>query len=307
MTISGALVVPLALALDGAFGDPPNRFHPVAWLGRLVNALMRLAPRTGTVRQLSFGTALALGLAALAAALGVALEGLLAPRPPFVRVLVSALVLDMAFALRGLGLAAKAVTDALGAEDLAHARSDLAALCSRDASTLDASALASGTIASVAENANDSVVAPLFYYALFGLPGALVFRTLNTLDAMLGYRDHREYLGKASARLDDLAGYVPARITAVLLLVAGLLVRADAKSGVETWSRDHAKTPSPNGGHPMSVMAGLLGVSLVKEGVYTLGHGRRPAREDVDRAFRVVVVASSLFGALLGVLGWVTP
>src|SRR5207302_5219298 len=138
------------------------------------------------------------------------------------------------------------------------ARAALRALGGRDASQLDGEALVAGAIQSLAENASDSFVAPLFYYLLAGVPGAVAYRAVNTLDAMIGYRGKYEALGKAAARLDDLANLVPARLTAGLLLLAGWLGGRDVAAGWRVLRRDGAKTPSPNGGRPMAVMAGLL-------------------------------------------------
>lgn len=295
MTATGPLTIALAMALDAVFGDPPNRLHPVAWFGRLVNTLMRFAPATGRSAQLAFGTLVGLGLTSLGAALGLFVERALVALPTWAAIMITALALDMTLALRGLYSAARTMLDALEANALADARRDLGALCSRDASSLEEHELLSGTIASLAENASDSVIAPLFYYALFGLPGAFAFRALNTLDAMLGYRDHREYLGKASARLDDLAGLVPARLSALTFILVAPLVRADIRRGIATWWHASSKTPSPNGGHPMSVMAGLLDIVIDKPGVYTLGTGSRPERTHVMRAFRIVAAACLLF------------
>src|SRR4029077_4357780 len=167
-----------------------------------------------------------------------------------------------------LGAAAHRVSRALARGDLAAARQGLASLCSRDPAALDGPALAAATIESLAENASDSVVAPLFYFALFGIPGAVFYRAVNTLDAMIGYHGRYEYLGKAAARFDDLLNLIPARLTAWLLLGAGSLTAADATRGWSICRRDGGNTESPNAGRPMAAMAGLLGVELVKAGHY---------------------------------------
>jgi adenosylcobinamide-phosphate synthase len=151
------------------------------------------------------------------------------------------------------------------------------------------------TIESAAENASDSFVAPLFWFSLLGLPGAMFYRAVNTLDAMIGYHGRYEWLGKASARLDDLLNWVPARLTATFLLVGGALTGLDAKRGARVLWRDGAKTESPNAGRPMAAMAGLLGVELAKPGHYLLGdavHALQP--REIDRGWRAVVVGSTL-------------
>src|SRR3954467_13894357 len=129
---------------------------------------------------------------------------------------------------------------------------------------LDEPLLVAASVESVAENMSDSFVAPLFYYALFGLPAAVAYRAVNTLDAMIGYRGRYEYLGKAAARLDDLLNLIPARLTAGLLLVAGALRKADGGGGPLILRRARRATASPNAGWPMATVAGLLSVCLAK-------------------------------------------
>jgi adenosylcobinamide-phosphate synthase len=178
------------------------------------------------------------------------------------------------------------------ARDLAAARAALRSLCSRDAGSLDGALVAAAAVESVAENASDSVVAPLLAYVLLGVPGALFYRTVNTLDAMIGYRGSYEYLGKAAARLDDLLNLVPARLTALLLLVAGWRAGRDWKRGMALRSRDAGRTASPNAGHPMATMAGLLGVQLTKPGAYTLGDAIVPVTAtEIDQAWRLAASA----------------
>jgi adenosylcobinamide-phosphate synthase len=298
-----ALTLALALVIDGLWGEPPNPVHPVAWMGRALRALKRLAPERGRWAQLGWGTAVAFGLPAAFAGLAWALERALHPYP-LLSVLLLAPVLKSMFALRALGEAADGVKRALaGSEDLPQARYALRSLCSRDPSQLDSPLLVAATVESVAENASDSFVAPLFYYALFGLPGAVAYRVVNTLDASIGYRGKYEYLGKAAARLDDLLNLVPARITAALLLLAGVPARS-ARRGWRVMARDGGRTESPNAGRPMAAMAGLLGVELEKPGHYKLGDAEEAlAVKKIDQAWRLVLGAAALasVAALLGV------
>jgi adenosylcobinamide-phosphate synthase len=189
--------------------------------------------------------------------------------------------------------------------ELHAARDGLRALCSRDPSRLSPEELAAGAIASVAENASDSIVAPLFYFVLFGVPGAVGYRALNTLDAMIGYRGEYEALGKFAARLDDVANWLPARLTALLLLAAGALLGCEVRRGWRIARRDAGQTPSPNGGWPMAAMAGLLGVALTKPGVYVLGDACAPITEGtLARARRLLAWAgwSALACTLLAVV-----
>ena len=283
-----------AVAFDVVLGEPPSRLHPVVWMGALIGALRRRAPATGAARQLVWGAAVALGVPALFAAGTVGLQ-VLTDDPWWLTAVVGVLVLKPCFAIRALRDAGRTVARALARGDLAAARHDLRALCSRDASALSAEEVAAGAVESLAENTSDSVVAPLLYFALFGVPGAVAYRAINTLDAMLGYRGDLEYLGKAAARLDDVANLIPARVTAALLLVAGALDGANLHGGLRILARDGGRTASPNAGRPMAAMAGLLGVALVKPGHYRLGDDDRPlSHRTIDRAWRLCAIAIAL-------------
>ncbi len=166
---------------------------------------------------------------------------------------------------------------------------------SRDTADLSAGEVAGAAIESVAENASDSVVAPLFYYVVGGVPAALAYRAVNTLDAMIGYRGETEWLGKAAARLDDVANFIPARITALLLAVASGAGGGSPLRAVALWLRDGRKTESPNAGRPMATIAGALGVELSKRGAYVLGAGMRvPTAADLRRALRIFAGAAAL-------------
>jgi adenosylcobinamide-phosphate synthase len=191
------------------------------------------------------------------------------------------------------------VRSELGRGQLELARHKLRSLCSRDASALDEPSIVAATIESLAENASDSFVAPLFYYMLLGLPGVVFYRAVNTLDAMIGYHGRYEYLGKVAARVDDLLNLIPARLTAALLLAAGALTGKDPLRGLQMLRRDGRNTASPNAGRPMAAMAGLLGVQLEKRGDYSLGDPAVPlAPGSIDEAWRVVTGSAVLTAVL---------
>ena len=288
-----------ALALDLLFGEPPNAVHPVAFMGRVMAALTPSALRWPRSIELAAGTLIALLPATAFALAATAASGALARTPPLVELAASALLLKSTFALRALRGAALRVRAELLRGDLERARAGLQSLCSRDPAQLDAPQVIAATVESVAENASDSFVAPLLYYAALGLPGAVFYRAVNTLDAMIGYRGRYEYLGKAAARLDDLLNLLPARLTAALLLVAGRLARADTARGLAILQRDRGNTPSPNAGWPMAAMAGLLGVQLDKPGHYRLGDAARAIDTgSIAAALRIVAVCAALAFAL---------
>ncbi|MGH2588747.1 MAG: CobD/CbiB family cobalamin biosynthesis protein, partial [Dehalococcoidia bacterium] len=151
--------------------------------------------------------------------------------------------------------------------------------------------IAAAAIESLAENVTDSALAPWLAYALFGLPGAAAYRALNTLDSMIGYRNHYEYLGKAAARADDVANLVPARLGALLITLAAPAGHGSPRRALATAWRHHRRTASPNAGWTMAAMAGALGLTLEKTDAYRLGDGRPPVPTDIRRAQRVTAAA----------------
>ena len=292
-----ALMLAAALAVDQLFGEWPARIHPVVWIGKLVSACERWAPKTGKWRPLIAGVVIALAIPGVVAVAGLELLRMLEPWP-VAHFVVGVFLLKSTFALRALGDAASEVAEPLDRGDLDRARLQLRALCSRDASELEAPDLAAATVESIAENASDSVVAPLAYAALFGVGGALFYRSVNTLDAMIGYREGRyEYLGKAAARIDDLLNWIPARLTAFLLLGAGALQGERVTRGWQVLWSDGGRTSSPNAGRPMAAMAGLLGVELSKRNEYALGRpGAQPNTNTIREAWRTARLACLAFG-----------
>jgi adenosylcobinamide-phosphate synthase len=299
LVLAGALLAETRLRL-------PNRLHPVAWFGSAANALISRAPLTPPAFAFGAGLTIALGLPA--AVFALAALALRATEPmPAVHGALQGLALFSTVALFGLLDAARAVQRALDAGALDEARDKLSWLCSRDPRELDGTGVANGAIESLAENLSDAVVAPLCALLVFGVEGALAYRAINTLDAMIGYRGKYEWLGKPAARLDDLANLIPARITAVLLWLAAATLRwSDPQialaRGLRTWWRDRGVTPSPNGGHPMAMAAGLLGLRLDKPGVYVLGaEHAAPVALDIARAVGLVRRAGLIsFACALG-------
>jgi adenosylcobinamide-phosphate synthase len=295
------LVLPIALGIDILIGDPPNRYHPVAWMGSLISWLRRYSPKNGEREKFLFGTILTLGGASLVVAIGSFLTWVLERLPFPLGSILEAALLKATFSLRGLDRAAGEVQVALERDNLPKARRLVSwHLVSRDTSQLSASQVAAATIESVAENASDSTVAPLFFYSLGGLPAALAYRFANTADAMLGYRDaEREWLGKFPARFDDLLNFIPARLTGLLIVLAAKITGDPSSRTREIMRRDARSTESPNAGYPMSAMAGALGVELEKEGQYTLGAGLRPPNpQDIQRSRTLLMLTVGMAAAL---------
>jgi adenosylcobinamide-phosphate synthase len=296
--LHAALVVLLAIALDLLVGDPSNRLHPVAWIGRALAAGRSRICRGGRVRLLLGGAALTVAVTALAAGAGALVAALATALGPL-GLLLQVVTLKSTVSLSGLARAARSVALALERGDLETARASLGwHLVSRPTARLDAGQVASGAIESVAENLTDALVAPVAFFLVFGLTGALAYRALNTADAMLGYREGAlEYFGKVAARLDDVANLVPARLAALAIVVTAGSASAAAW---RTMARDHARTASPNAGWTMAAMAGALGVTLQKPAAYRLGGGPMPGPAEIERS--IVLVRRAAGVAVVGMI-----
>ncbi len=281
-----AAVLLAAVLLDLLLPEPPNALHPVVWVGKVTGALRRVSPRHPVAAFAYGGVMVVVGGAGAGAWFALAA---LASLHPIAYVVVGAVALRPAFAVTGLTSAAHRTGRALAAGRLDDARESLRSLVSRDAASLTPPLVAAAAIESVAENTTDSFVGPWIAFAIFGVPGAIAYRALNTMDSMVGYRGTTEYLGKAAARLDDAVNLMPARLSGLLLLVSGWLARLPVGRAWRTMRSDRGATASPNAGVTMSVMAGLLGVCLEKPGHYRLGEGlRAPEPGDIGRAVRIV-------------------
>jgi adenosylcobinamide-phosphate synthase len=301
------LVLELAVLLDLVLGEPGNRWHPVAWVASGLGWTRPKAPGRGPAPLVGFGALAVVGASLLVAALVATLERSTAATG-WAGLFFQAWLLKCTFSLRGLVRAAWAVKSALALGSLEEARRLTGRhLVSRPTQELSAAHVVSATVESVAENFTDSVVAPLFFFLLFGLPGAWVYRVVNTADAMWGYHEGElEYFGKPAARLDDLLSWIPARIAGAGIVVGSLIAGEATGNAWRTMWRDRHRTASPNAGWTMAAMAGALGVALEKPGAYRLGEGPLPTVESIDRAVRVMVLASGLSLAaslLIAILG----
>lgn len=301
----------VALLVDRCWGEPPARWHPVVGMGRYLGVLgPRIAPAwgapAGTVRPFALGALAWTAGALLVVAIAFALMRFVSGGPVWLQVLVAGLLLKPLLAWRMLREEVVAVEAALG-ESLAAGRERLGWLVSRDVSALDEAQVRESAIESLAENLNDSVVAPLFWFAIAGLPGAALYRFANTADAMWGYRGERQgrdwtWAGKWAARADDVLSWLPARLTGVLLGFLG------AFRGWRALPAQARRTPSPNSGWPMAAMALALNVRLGKPDVYTLNaEGRSPQATDTARALQLaggVVQALAAAAVLWATFAW---
>lgn len=300
MLIDTFVLMAGACALDRCLGDP-RRYHPVAGFGRYASAVetlcRRLTPRAALPERL-------LGLTAWA--LAVLPPTLIVAALAHTRAAGLSAMLCLYVALGGRSLAehGSSVARRLEASDLDGARQALSLIVSRDTRSLDAAQISAATVESMLENGNDAVFAALFWFAVGGAPGVVLYRAVNTLDAMWGYRNTRyRYFGWAAARLDDLMNYVPARLTALSYALLG-----QTGSALRCWRRQAPAWDSPNAGPVMAAGAGALAVQLGGPAVYfgrlesrpALGCGAKPAAADIGRAVRLVRRGVRLWVGLFG-------
>ncbi len=283
----------LAVIIDLALGDPPNALHPVAWMGKVIAFLEKGGLKLKPAGQFVYGMAMTLFTTALFVVPAYFIVLYIWRFNVAAGIIMSALLFKSTFSITGLRRAALKVRRLLQDAKLDATRFELRALVSRDTANLSGTLLASAAVESVAEGTCDSLVAPMFYFLLLGVPGAIGYRVVNTLDAMIGYHGRYEYLGKFAARLDDVLNYLPARLAALLLVLAA----AFQKSGRRAWQaarHEHSRTESPNAGWTIAVMAGTLDTRLEKEGHYTFREGgTAPSTRTIDGAVKLFSIAAS--------------
>ena len=312
MTESASIVVfpsalLIAFAIDHFFGEPPARLHPVVWMGNFLNwAAANALPKPATDDTVPDYTSFSAAAGVLIASTAIifivffSLQWVVLQLHAVFAAVMLGLLLKPLFAWRMLRLEVQAVEAALQ-DSLEAGRARLSMLVSRDTAALTEIQVRESAIETLAENLNDSVIAPIFWFVLLGLTGAAVYRFANTADAMWGYKGvyrgrNWEWAGKWAARADDVLSWLPARITAALLwLVSGFKVTS-------FWSRlrqEAAKTPSPNSGWPMAAMALLLNIQLSKPDVYTLNPpGNAPNTPDTSKSINLAS-KSTIAGVLI--------
>jgi adenosylcobinamide-phosphate synthase len=191
-------------------------------------------------------------------------------------VVTAAVLLKPCFSAKALDVDVRRVRDLLAKDRLEASRQEIGYLVSRDTANLNRRQITSAAVEVTAESITDSIVAPLFFWLLLGIPGAIAYRVVNTFDARIGYLGEYEYLGKFAARLDDVLNYIPARISGLLVVISSRFAKMNTAKSWSVMLRDHAGTESPNAGWTMSAMAGALGIQLEKTGYYILGDDISP-------------------------------
>lgn len=314
------LIVVVALVLDALIGDPDwlwkRLAHPVVLIGTMIGWLDRTLNRDDWSERIKkiAGIVAALFLIAVAGLVGLLLEAPLRQLPG--GWIIAAVLAATLIAQRSLYDHVAQVRDAFATGGLTEAREKVSLIVGRDPQTLDEAGVCRAAIESSAENFSDGVVAPVFWLALLGLPGLLIYKTINTADSMIGHLTplHRSF-GWAAARLDDVLNLVPARLSGLLIALAAPIVRGSVKHAVTVMRRDAGRHRSPNAGWPESAMAAAIGVALagprsysgkITDDPYLNAEARSEATPgDIGRALRVMIAACALQAAIYAALAFV--
>jgi len=313
------LIVFFALVLDFVVGDPRNKFHPTAWLGSLIAKLTPHTKNSSENLEKLGGVFIILISSGIVVSLIIFLDiGIKLITVNYIYIIISVIVggvlLKTTIAIKGMEKHALAVVTALEQNNISSARDNLSMIVKRNTKNLDKNHVFSGVLESISENTVDGITGPLFYFALFGLPGAFVYRVINTADSMIGYKtDIFKNVGWFGANCDKILNYIPSRLTGFIMILSAMVLRNNWRKSYEIMIRDGRKTKSPNAGYPMAAIAGALEAKFEKIDHYSLGDGNISFTKDhVKSAISIMKVTSILFCVivvvpillLLSYLGW---
>ena len=319
MIIESISIIFFALALDLSLGDPKNKFHPTVWIGTL---LAHFTPNfknsSESVEKLGGIVLIIISSTIVISIIFILEEGISLITTDFLWIIVSVIVggilLKTTIAIKGMERHAMAVVDSIENNDILSARDNLSKIVKRNTGNLDKNHVLSGVVESISENTVDGITGPLFYFGLFGLPGAFFYRVINTADSMIGYKTNIfRNIGWFAAKCDTILNYIPSRITGMVMIFSAMLLGNDWKRSYQIMIRDATKTESPNAGYPMAAIAGALGTKIEKIDHYSLGDGEVSfSIEHVKSAIALMKVTSISFCGLVVIpivllisyLGW---
>ena len=310
--LDAILVVVLALAIDRYIGEVPNSVHPLRWMGNILAAIDRHVACRGSKKAVAIGFLSYLLVFLIFTGVGLALTslvryGLTSAVSPLAGevawILVTAVLFKISFAIFSFRKHCDPICEDLDAGRVEDAASKVQMIVSRNTKGMDAEHIASSCCETVTENLVDSVYSPVLYFGILGLPGAVMFRCANLMDAMWGYlNDRYALLGRFPARFDDVLGFVTSRASPYFIALAGMMLGMDWRRSVPAAKAEHTKTPSPNSGWSMTAAAAVLGISMEKKGVYVMGDGPMPTTDDVRRCCRLIELSAMIFLLLVGII-----
>ena len=264
--MSSMITAVVAFLTDALLGDPRSRFHPVVLMGNLISFLEKFLRRDSDkpLTKIIKGGVLVNIVITVCLVIGLVIELLAKDIPNLAaQIFIQALVLSFMISPRTLGDSARDIYYLLIGDRLDLARQRVGWIVGRDTENLNEAEVTRATVETVAENTVDGIISPLFYFAIGGLPLAVVYRAINTMDSMLGYKNEKYfYFGSSAARFDDLVNFIPARLTGLLFICSAFILRLDYKNAFAMMKRDASKHPSPNGGWAEATVAGALNIRL---------------------------------------------
>ena len=308
MILESIIIIGFAIILDLIFGDPKNRYHPTAWIGNFIGSITTCMKNGSQNLEKFGGIFIVLIPVSISCIVLFGLEfSIDFINAEFWSVVISIIfgiiLFKMTIAIRGMELHALAVLDSIQKNDLAQARKNLSMIVKRNTKNLDKNHILSGTLESLSENIVDGITGPMFYFALFGLPGAFAYRIVNTVDSMVGYKTYMfKNLGWFGANCDNILNYIPSRLTGLTMVLGAMLLGHDWKNCYAIFKRDGKKTDSPNAGYPMAALAGALGTTFEKIEHYSLGSGNQEiTSKKVTDAIALMKVTSLLFFGIVSI------
>jgi len=316
----------LALVLDFSFADPKNRYHPTVWVGKLIGKFVPYTRSINPSIEKINGITLLILVVSLVSVLILSFSSILKYvenidlnvifkiQFPSLSIISVGILLKTTIAIKGMENHASKIMNALSKNDLDDARAKLSMIVKRNTKNLDKQHIISATLESISENIVDGITGPLFYYSIFGLVGAFVYRTVNTADSMIGYKTEIfRNVGWFSANCDKILNFIPSRLTSLVMVLSCIILKEDWRHSLHIMKRDGPKTESPNAGYPMATLAGALGIRFEKIEHYVLGDGNSELSEiHFKSAISIMKMTSILFVLiftipvilLLSSLGW---
>ncbi len=297
------IILLISVTMDLILGDPNNKIHPVAWLGKYITyfipKIKDKKKRNEKKNGIIFTTITITFFAILIQSILVCLYNI----NIILMMVLSIFILYSVIAIKGMEKHINAITIALQNNDIENARRNLSLIVSRNTKNLDEQHILSGAIESIADGTVDGILSPLFYFSIFGSTGAFIFRIISTLDSMIGYKEkYYEKIGWMAAKADSYANYIPARTTAVLMIFAAIISKADWKNSIDIFKKERNHTISINSGHPISVLAGALRIRLEKLDHYSIGEPlEKISIEKCKMAIKIMKITILVFCMIIAI------